>query len=345
MLVGSRIQAMPTDQPLASFIVVCYNHARFVIECLESIRAQTYKNTELIVMDDCSKDNSVQLIRAWIVETGTNCTFIAHKENKGLCRTLNEALGHAHGKYVGLIATDDAWLPDKTEQQVAILETAPADIGVVYSDAWQMDEEGKRLPEKFIEAHCKLPEMPEGDILPYLVQRNFIPAMTTLVRRSCYAVVGEFDERLSYEDWDMWLRIAHKFKFAYSPVLSAKYRIVSTSLSRTLFTDAQSEVVRTQLEIDLKLLEFNKIDSRAREFIMLRVDGNAALLYAQNYKERGTYYRAVMKHNKRVSIAAMWLSSALGIRYKHFIKGYTSLGGIVKKSNWVRSLVKNLEKK
>jgi len=219
--------------PLVSAIVLSFNHSRFVVETLESIKAQTYKATQFVIVDDCSSDNSVAIIDQWLRGNGIHCAFIRHQENKGICKSLNEALMVATGKYISSVASDDVWLPDKLERQVEILESQPASVGVLYSDAFQMDEHGHALPDMFIEAHRKLPEMPQGQVLDTLLAGNFIPAMTTLVRRSCYDQVGLYDESLPWEDWDMWLRIARQYSFVYSPTPSAKYRVHDKSLSHS----------------------------------------------------------------------------------------------------------------
>src|SRR5437868_7150756 len=107
------------EYPLVSAEVLCYNHARFVVECLESVKLQNYPNLELIVNDDASTDNSAALIEAWLAENKSiPHRFIHNKVNRGLCRTLNNALGQASGKYFCGIAADDAWLPGKLLNQV-----------------------------------------------------------------------------------------------------------------------------------------------------------------------------------------------------------------------------------
>ena len=223
----------PTASPLVSTIVLSYNQSRFVLETLESVKAQTYKSTQLIIVDDCSSDNSVAIIGHWLNENGIDCTFIRHQKNQGICKSLNEALGIAKGKYISMIASDDVWLPDKIERQMEIMESQPASVGILYSDAYQMDEQGHALPDMFIAARRKLPEMPQGQILDTLLEGNFIPGMTILIRRSCYDVVGLFDEELPWEDWDMWMRVARHFSFVYSPTPSAKYRCHDKSLSHS----------------------------------------------------------------------------------------------------------------
>jgi GT2 family glycosyltransferase len=104
---------MPDSLPLVSVIATCFNHERYVVESLESIRAQTYPNIQLIVADDASTDGSVELIRDWARETAAVCSFVFHEENQGVCRMRNDALAHARGDYVAGISTDDLWLPDR----------------------------------------------------------------------------------------------------------------------------------------------------------------------------------------------------------------------------------------
>ena len=87
----------PSSVPLVSMIVICYNQARFVVETLESVKAQSYKNTELIIVDDCSTDDSVAVIERWLRENGIQCTFIRHEKNQGVCKALNDALAVASG--------------------------------------------------------------------------------------------------------------------------------------------------------------------------------------------------------------------------------------------------------
>jgi glycosyltransferase involved in cell wall biosynthesis len=217
--------------PLVSMIVSCYNQARFVLETLESVKAQTYKHTELIIVDDCSTDDSVQIIDRWLGENRIDSTFIRHRQNQGVCKACNDGLRVANGKYISEIASDDVWMPDKIARQVEIMESQPADVGVLYSDALLIDEHGKDLPGMFIAAHRILPAPPQGHILDTLLEGNFIPGMTALIRRTCYDMVGLYDESLPWEDWDMWLRIARRFSFVYSPAPSAKYRIHPKSLS------------------------------------------------------------------------------------------------------------------
>lgn len=222
------------QSPLVSAVVLCYNHAAFVRECLEGVKAQNYPNLELIINDDASRDDSVSVIEDWLKEnSGIRCRFLRHQANQGLCRSLNNALALTTGKYFCGIAADDVWLPGKLINQVALLERLPDKVGVVFSDALRIDENGEPLPPSFLEAtmrNCQLTAIPEGNIHLALWRANFVAPMTTLIRRECFGRVGVFDESKFAEDWDMWLRLSRCYEFAYVPEPCAKYRKVTTSI-------------------------------------------------------------------------------------------------------------------
>ena len=187
--------------------------------------------------------------------------FLRAETNQGLCRSLNRALSQARGKYITGIAADDVWLPGKLLGQVERMEKLPANVGVIYSDALQIDESGNLLPNRFIETHRKFEKMPEGNIHRVLWGGNFIPAMTTLTRRECYERVGLYDEALFYEDWDMWLRIARCFEFAYCNEVSAKYRIVSTSM----INSQRKRVIDAACQVCLKHLRGGGLNHETRK--------------------------------------------------------------------------------
>src|SRR6266511_1244556 len=222
------------DFPLVTVFVGCYNQSRFVEECLDSVKRQTYPNLQVIIFDDCSKDNSVAVIDSWLKRHRLDWQFIPHSRNIGICASLNEVLRLARGKYISMVAADDVWQPDKTSRQVEMMEQMPGDVGVLYSDAFQIDENGETLPQMFIDAHRKFVIPPEGFLFDVLWEGNFIPAMTTLIRRECFKDVGTYDEDLCFEDWDMWLRISRAFRFAYDKTPTAKYRVVSSSAARAM---------------------------------------------------------------------------------------------------------------
>lgn len=219
-----------TSFPLVTLAAINYNNGPFVIETLESIRAQTYANTELIVVDDCSTDGSDALIADWLKTYDKPHRFIRHDVNRGVCAASNTALAQVRGKYVSGLATDDTIMPDKIRRQVLLLEDAPANAGVVYSDAALMKEDGSPRYGTFMQRRFDFEDAPSGDVLPDLLRGNFILSLTCLVKAECYQKAGFFDETLRYEDYDMWLRIAKHYRFIYSDFISGTYRIRKGSL-------------------------------------------------------------------------------------------------------------------
>jgi len=306
-------------KPVVTVIATCYNHAGFVRESLESIRTQTYRPIQLIITDDASTDDSDALIQDWIARHQIVCTYLRHRTNEGLCKTLNEALAHATGKYVAFLATDDVWMADKLEHQVGLMEQLPEKTGVLYSDAVQIDETGAILPQRFIEAHTAASPA-EGDLFSRLVDRNFIPAMTTLIRTSCYETVGRYDERLCFEDWDMWLRIARHYDFAFSPTLSAKRRVVSTSMTNTLLHSDAPKALKTYFRINAKILTSDRLGFAHTSLVIQRLTVLAERMYQHRYRWRTVYLFRAFLADRRPRTLVMGLCSSLGLSHPRFCR-------------------------
>ncbi len=224
----------PGAPPVVSVIVVSFNHRAFAVTALDSVAAQTFGDFELIVIDDASTDGSPELLEAWMAAWDRPGLLLLHKENQGGCSTLNEAITHAKGEVLAFLSTDDVWLPRHLEVLVPSLRALDPRYGVVYSDAVVIDEAGRLVKESFIKAERSLDLPPEGELWPVLIRGNFIPGVGSVIRRSCLDHVGPYDERLRFEDWDMWLRLARRYLFAYVPEVVSQYRVVTTSLVRSL---------------------------------------------------------------------------------------------------------------
>ena len=178
------------------------------------------------------------------------------------------------------------WLPGKLLAKVEKMERLPGRYGVLYTDALQMDEQGKVLEGRFIQVYRRFEIMPEGNIYDILWKGNFIPAMTTLIKRECYEKVGLYDEALYYEDWDMWLRIARCFEFTYADEVSAKYRIVPTSMMQS----QQNRIIDAGCQICLKHLGAANLGHDTR---------TAAALLFYNYAI-ASYEHKTLKHRRNL---------------------------------------------
>ena len=311
---ANDITSKSENSPLVTVFVGCYNQSRFVEECLDSVRNQTYPNLQVIIFDDCSKDNSVSVIDVWLKKHRLDWEFIPHTRNIGICTSLNEVLRLARGKYISMVAADDIWLPDKTSRQVEMMEQLPEDVGVLYSDAFQVDENGEMLPKMFIEVYRKLVVPPEGFLFDVLWEGNFIPAMTTLIRRDCFTEVGMYDEDLCFEDWDMWMRISRRFRFAYDKVPAARYRVVSTSAARMM-----SEAMCRSVELfRVKYFFEGWLNAEQARNAALALDGVVWRLYQAGSHIPLRWKIALLKRNCSAKTICLIVCSMCGFSFARF---------------------------
>ncbi len=303
-----------TGDPLVSTIVLSYNQRQYVLETLDSVKAQTYKTTEFIIVDDCSIDDSAAIIERWLQYNKIYCTFIRHDKNQGICKSLNDALAVATGKYISMVASDDIWLPDKIARQVEIMEAQPDQVGILYSDAFQIDEHGRPLPEMFIAAHRNLLVMPQGKVLSILLEGNFIPGMTTLIRRECYREVGLYDETLPWEDWDMWLRIARHYSFAYSSTPSAKYRYHEKSLSHS----SRSRMLKESVKIGLKQFDLGHLSEDQNSTLIEALLGRSTELYRRDGSKSAEILLAVWQATGNQMVGSMYRFAKFGFSFRNW---------------------------
>ena len=220
------------NKPLVSIIVPSYNHAKYITKTIESLVNQTYSNIELIVIDDGSKDNSVQIIQKLVDKH--HFIFI-HRDNKGVSATLNEGIQLATGKYITFCASDDIYLTDKIEKQVEFMETN-LQYEMCYGKVIHFDDIGNMKKSKI-----RKPK--SGWIFNDLFKGNFIPAPTIFIKKNLFNEVGYFDETIPIEDWDLLLRITYKYQIGYLDEYLAYYRIhssnTSSNIDKMIFSEKQ----------------------------------------------------------------------------------------------------------
>ncbi len=205
------------NSPLVSVIVPCYNHERYVEQCIESIYNQSFKEFELIVIDDGSNDDSFGIIK----RLDSKYNFLAKKQqNIGLCATLNLAISkYAKGKYISICASDDYWEPDKLEKQVNFLEQNP-EYPMVYGKSHFVDENSNRI-EKLDYLNDGLKG---GDIFEDIILFKFHPPVTYMYRASIFDEVGLFPVDISTDDFYMNLKISSRYKIGFINDYLGSYR-------------------------------------------------------------------------------------------------------------------------
>lgn len=267
--------------PRVSYLALCFNHARWLDQCLGSIEAQRWPNAELIILDNASSDGSADLIRARAAAMDLPVTLLAESERRGICANANRLLAQATGEYIALISTDDWWFPNKTRRQVEAMERLGPHWAVAYADAICVDEHGTRQTAPFIASHRAFDTLPAGDILSELLRGPFIPAMSTLVRRQALVDAGGYDETLIYEDYDMWLRLSVNGRFHADPDPLCAYRIVASSMIRTVAAQDRPEKILSDARIMAKAAAIERLPVKTRRNSLRRVVTLAAKLAGQ----------------------------------------------------------------
>ncbi|MEI8081607.1 MAG: glycosyltransferase family A protein [Actinomycetes bacterium] len=253
-----RIGAAPrAARPQISAIIPCYNMERFIRLALESVEQQD-GHVEIVVINDCSTDASESAIRSWAQNATVPCTLVTHPRNRGLPASLNSGLSEARGTYVSFLDADDRWEPGLAEKHTQMLDSLGPSYAAVYGDAHIESVEGVTLRESFID-HFRPESRPSGDIFEELLYgQNFMNVSAVTVRKQALSSVGAFDESLPFQDYDMWLRLASRFKFAYSESSDAIITAVPGSMSDTMGVN----LFRSYLIIWAKWRDDPRVDRR-----------------------------------------------------------------------------------
>ncbi|MEW5804784.1 MAG: glycosyltransferase family A protein [bacterium] len=195
--------------PRVSIIIPTYKRGHILGEALKSVQEQTYKDFEVIIVDDHSQDNGET---RKVVEAFGDCNFkyIYLDKNKGPAGARNAALPFCGGEYLSFLDSDDLLLPQKLKKHVSILDSN-LDAAMVYSDEYVLGNDGQLSPLP-VRANRK-PPLPSGFIASEFLRDSFIGTMTVTLRKIVFEEMKGFDESLIWnEDDDLWLRIMIRYK-------------------------------------------------------------------------------------------------------------------------------------
>jgi len=212
--------------PRIAVIIPTYNRASLVTRAIESVLAQTYTDYELVVVDDGSEDNTLEIVKQY-----SGCRYV-RVEHSGLPSVVrNAGVRSTDTPYVAFLDSDDEWLPDKLSVQTEILESNP-DVGLVCSNAFLTEGNDPKQRELYL----KPGQGKSGRILKELIRDNFIITSTVLMRRDTFERSGGFcedPELQAVEDYDLWLRLDPRSAIHYVPDPLAVYRKGPSSLSKS----------------------------------------------------------------------------------------------------------------
>ncbi|MDD5072392.1 MAG: glycosyltransferase [Candidatus Omnitrophica bacterium] len=205
--------------PKVSVVIPAYNCERFIAAAVNSVLGQSYKDYELIVVNDGSTDSTENALSGF----RSRITYISQK-NGGPANARNAGVLAAEGEYVAFLDQDDAWLPDKLGMQVDLFEKKGS-LGLVYADEYMLKDgsfndygPGNLRTFQFRPPH-------RGKVFKYLFAQNFIPTSSVMARKECFSKVGLFNSALvPIEDYDRWLRIAAFYEVDFIDRPLVRYR-------------------------------------------------------------------------------------------------------------------------
>ncbi len=232
-------------------IVPTYNRAHLVTETIDSILSQTFKDFELIVVDNYSIDNTEDVVKSY---TDKRIRYSKHQNNGVVAVNRNYGISKAQGDYIAFCDDDDLWMPEKLERQVLEFE-GDSQVGLVCTNGINFDKNGE---------HGEFFPTTLGDstlTFKSLVWNNSIICSSALVKRQAIDDVGVLDESpeiVTAEDYEFWLRIAKRYKVRYTSLPLVKYR---THPDAYRYNKARPEPIRRSKAVYTRLLDKGVLDS------------------------------------------------------------------------------------
>jgi teichuronic acid biosynthesis glycosyltransferase TuaG len=220
---------MKGEDSMVSIVMPAYNAGKTVRKSVESVIAQTFLDWELIVIDDGSRDDTASILSE-LAEKDDRIHFLQNEKNSGASYTRNRAVSIAKGEWIAFLDSDDLWMPEKLEKQLALTEKYP-DMAVCYTASTFIDEDGN--PYEYV--------MPAVEQLTYktLLHKNLMSCSSVMIRASIMKNIKMPNDKM-HEDYFVWLSVLREYGVAYGidePLLI--YRLCKNSKSGNRFKSAK----------------------------------------------------------------------------------------------------------
>jgi glycosyltransferase involved in cell wall biosynthesis len=244
--------------PNVSVVIPAFNRREYVQRAIESVFSQTYRDFEIVVVDDGSTDNTGTVLEA------TSSVRYLFQDHAGPAKARNLGIHHARGEFIAFLDSDDQWEPEHLAMEVEVFGRYP-ECALVCSQA--------RVENRTEGGGSDDGKILSGDLYAALFQHNFVRTPATMVRKRCLEKLGGFNESYNcFEDYDLWLRIAARYAIA-------RLRRRSVRLGRR--ADNLSQDSNADRAIILQILEANRDPRRISESIYRTRISNCCLALAR----------------------------------------------------------------
>ncbi len=304
---------MPHHAPFISVVVPTYNLARYTAEALQSARDQTFADFEVVVVDDGSTDNTVEVVETFLADPRF---ALIRQENRGTAAARNTAISRARGEWVAFLDCDDLWLPEKLEKQAQVIEAHPG-AALIFTNGVEFTQDGDFGP-----FYRKREVFPDGVGLRRVLECNCFWACSVMVRRRDVLDVGMLRSDLpGVDDYDLWLKILERGgepRGVWEPVTRYRKRADSQGVDKAVmygrllrvYEDARDRIV----DPELKTVAERCVARVRSDLLMVKarrsVDGESIDWRAC----RSHLYKAWREYPRRAKPIGMLIASVLGRR-------------------------------
>lgn len=223
--VRERSTAPVVTSPIVSVVIPSFNRAHVLPRTLASVRAQTFDAVEILVIDDGSADDTAAVVTAC---GDPRVRYLRQLRNMGVSAARNRGLREALGDFIAFLDSDDEWMPEKLERQVALFRRLPEHVGLLYTGVQSVREDGTTTIEQPAD---------RGDVHREMLWHNVIHGggSNVMIRRNVVATIGFFHEGLpAIEDYEYWLRITRAYAVDFVPEPLVRYHDRRDTMRRSL---------------------------------------------------------------------------------------------------------------
>jgi glycosyltransferase involved in cell wall biosynthesis len=299
---------MTRNNPTVSIILPTYNRAAFIGRSIETILSQTFRDFEIIIIDDGSTDNTAEIVTSMLGDN--RIIYERYVGNRGAPCARNIGIRRSSGRYVTFQDSDDTWTRDKLMKQVRAMEEATQDTGVVYTGYYRLEGSRKIYMPVPTSDYAKASEAISR--LFYL----FVATPTALIRKECLEAVGLFDETLPrLQEWELWIRMCQRYRFQYIN----EALVMSHHQAESISTNHQALITAFELILQKhrQILEGDK----GRLADLYAIFGRHLLTSPKTFLEGKNYLRAAVRMRPmKVQYILLVLFSALGFRQSNMIR-------------------------
>jgi len=322
---------MNEKQPLVSIISPTYNHEKFIPDCIESVLAQTYRNWEMIIIDDGSTDGTFAIATEYAKKDSRIKPFT--QNNIGIFRlgeSYNFALSHCQGKYIAILECDDVWLPEKLQLQVDVLEQKPECVlswGKAYLSSIDLSSNYYLAPRNTDDINLFY-NKPIGIFLKKFIYNTIIPALTIVIRRDALLKIGGFVQGfgLPLVDIPTTIELLFQGEFAYIDQPLGSWRIYPNQVTKTYtgqmttsyYALIQSFMVRFPKAFEEHGITKSDIDSHFRKRLVVSYSrsGRYKLIRKDFKGARKDYVRSITHYG--IAEPVWKIRSAVGLFFSFF---------------------------